>query len=152
MQLVDQIIVPPAAGKAFVVNSGHRLRIVLHAGPQVIDFDAFNRQNFKEMFGSSVTRGYEGAHLTTGGRLWTNPPYERIMFEITADTVQHRPDPRGAVSHDIMGGRCTRQRRQFRYGIDSPGCQENITAAIAEYGMGEEYVHDPFNIFMKTGL
>jgi uncharacterized protein len=149
---IEQIIVPPATGKAFMIGQGQRLRIVLHEGAQVIDFDAFNRENFKETVGSSVTRGYEGAHLTTGSRIWTNPPYERPMFVITADTVRQRPDPRGARSHDMLGGRCTHKRRLFHYGSDTPGCQENIASAIAEFGLGEEAVHDPFNIFMKTGL
>jgi uncharacterized protein len=152
MKLVEQIIVPPATGKAFLIDQGQRLRIVLHEGTQVIDFDAFNRENFKEMLGSSVTRGYEGAHLTTGSRIWTNPPYERTMFVITADTVRQQPDPRGARSHDMLGGRCTRKRRLFHYGSDTPGCQQNIASAIAEFGLSEDYVHDPFNIFMKTGL
>jgi uncharacterized protein YcgI (DUF1989 family) len=74
------------------------------------------------------------------------------MFVITADTVKQQPDARGAASHDMLGGRCTRKRRMFHYGSDSPGCQENIAGAIAEFGLGEEQVHDPFNIFMKTGL
>lgn len=152
MELVAQLVVPPCTGKAFDVREGQVLRIVLPEGPQVVDFDAFNRHHFRETFGSSVTRGYEGAHLTIGNRLWTNPPYERVMFVITGDTVQHNPDPRGAISHDVMMGRCSRKRRIARYNSDTPGCQENIAAAIAEFGLGDEHVHDPFNIFMKTGI
>jgi uncharacterized protein YcgI (DUF1989 family) len=74
------------------------------------------------------------------------------MFVITADTVRHLPDPSGAGSHDTLGGRCCRRRRIFKYGSDTPGCQEYLAAAIAEYGLDEEYVHDAFNVFMKTGL
>jgi uncharacterized protein YcgI (DUF1989 family) len=74
------------------------------------------------------------------------------MLTIVTDTVRHRPDERAARSHDVMYGRCTRKLRIARYGIDSPGCQENLAMALAAFGLGEEHVHDPFNIFMKTGI
>ena len=74
------------------------------------------------------------------------------MFVITKDTVRHEPNQRGTVSHDLLFGRCTRQYRITRYGSDTPGCQENIAGAIGGFGLGEEDVHDPFNIFMKTGV
>ena len=32
------------------------------------------------------------------------------------------------------------------------GCQENLAAAIAEFQLSPDHVHDPFNLFMKTGL
>jgi len=31
-------------------------------------------------------------------------------------------------------------------------CNDNLAEAIAEFGIGPEHVHDPFNIFMTTGL
>jgi uncharacterized protein YcgI (DUF1989 family) len=152
MRLIDQIIVPPAEGKAFIVKRGLLLRIALPDGPQVVDLNAFNVDDPREMFCSSVTALNEGAHLSTGGRMWSNPPYERPIMTVTADTVKLKPDPRGAVSHDVILGRCTRKRRLQNYGSDTPGCQELIASAIAAFGMGEESVHPAFNIFMKTGL
>jgi uncharacterized protein YcgI (DUF1989 family) len=35
---------------------------------------------------------------------------------------------------------------------DRRNCHLNIKEAIAEFGLGEEYVHDTFNAFMRTGL
>jgi uncharacterized protein YcgI (DUF1989 family) len=152
MRLVERIVVPPCAGKGFDVRKGQVLQIVLPEGPQVVDLDAFNRANPRETFGRAVTLSREGAHLTTGNRLFTAPPWEHLMFTITADTVPRRRSPRGAISHDVLGGRCSRQLRIERYGSDTPGCQEYLADAIAAFGLGPEYVHDPFNIFMKTGL
>jgi uncharacterized protein YcgI (DUF1989 family) len=152
MQLEQRIVVPPCSGKAFEVRKDQVLRIALPEGPQVVDLNAFNRDNVKEAFSSSSTRQYEGAHVTTGSRLFSGPPYERVMFSITADTVQQIPDPRGTATHDVLGGRCCQTRRKFKYGSDTPGCQEYLAAAIAEYGLGEEHVHDAFNVFMKTGI
>ena len=45
MHLVERIVVPPKSGKAFEVKNRQVLRVVLPDGPQVVDFDAFNRHN-----------------------------------------------------------------------------------------------------------
>lgn len=34
----------------------------------------------------------------------------------------------------------------------APNCNSNLAAAIVEFGVPPEYVHDAFNIFMTTGL
>ena len=33
-----------------------------------------------------------------------------------------------------------------------PNCNDNLVAAIAPFGLGPGDVHDPFNVFMTTGL
>jgi uncharacterized protein YcgI (DUF1989 family) len=33
-----------------------------------------------------------------------------------------------------------------------PNCRDNLTRAVIELGLTAEDVHDPFNIFMTTGL
>lgn len=152
MRLEKELIVPPRSGKAFEVQSGQVLRIRLPEGPQVVDLDAFNLDNLQEAFSSSVTRQFQSVHPTTGHRLLSVPPWESVMFVVTQDTVRHEPNDRGTVSHDLLFGRCTRQYRTRRYGNDTPGCQENLAAAIAEVGLSEADVHDPFNVFMKTGI
>jgi uncharacterized protein YcgI (DUF1989 family) len=134
------------------VERGHLLRIRLPDGPQVVDLDAFNRDNLKEHFSSSVTRQFQSVHPTVGHHLLSAPPWERVMFVVTADTVRHEPNSGGTVSHDLLFGRCTRQYRIRRYGSDTSGCQEYIAGAIAEFGMSADDVHDPFNVFMKTGV
>jgi uncharacterized protein YcgI (DUF1989 family) len=152
VRLEKELIVPPRSGKAFEVQSGQVLRIRLPEGPQVVDLDAFNLDNLQEAFSSSVTRQFQSVHPTTGHRLLSVPPWESVMFVVTQDTVRHEPNDRGTVSHDLLFGRCTRQYRTRRYGNDTPGCQENLAAAIAEVGLSEADAHDPFNVFMKTGI
>jgi uncharacterized protein YcgI (DUF1989 family) len=152
MRLIEKFLVPKAMGKGFLVQKGQILRISQPEGPQVVDFDAFNADNPKEYLGSSVTRREEGIHVSVGSRLWTCPPWERHMFTIVADTVDHKPSPSGARSHDFVMGRCSRVRRRARYGSDTPGCQEILAVAIEPFGLTEDAVHDPFNIFMKTGV
>ena len=39
------------------------------------------------------------------------------------------------------------------YGLaDAPNCNDNLAQAISEFGLAPEHVHDPFNIFMTTGI
>lgn len=152
MKLVENFIIPKATGRAFVVQKGQVLRITQPEGPQVVDLNAFNAERPREHLGSSVTRSREGIHVSVDNRLWSCQPWERPMFTITQDTVQHGPLLGGARSHDFLLGRCSRRRRIERYGSDTPGCQEILATAIEAFGLAEDYVHDPFNVFMKTGL
>ena len=152
MKLVDKFLVPKGTGKGFLAQKGQILRVSQPEGPQVVDLNAFNSDNVREFLGSSVTRRQEGIHVSVGNHLWSCPPWERHMFRIIADTVNHKPSPNGTRSHDFLHGRCSRASRKRRYGSDTLGCNEILAAAIGPFGLTEDYVHDPFNIFMKTGL
>jgi uncharacterized protein YcgI (DUF1989 family) len=151
LRLVDRLVVPPRTGRAFEVHQGQLLRIVLPEGAQVVDLNAFNLDDPRERFSSSETR-QQGGHLTVGHTLVSIPPWQRPLLTITADTVPHADSPRGTRSHDVLYGRCSRSLRIRRYGSDTPGCQENIAEAIAAHGLTAMDVHDPFNVFMNTGL
>ena len=52
----------------------------------------------------------------------------------------------------MLSGRCCAVSRVERYGIDSPGCQEILARAVEPFGFDGNYVHHPFNIFMRTGI
>jgi uncharacterized protein YcgI (DUF1989 family) len=140
-------------GGAFEVRAGQVLRIGQGpGGGQVGDLDAWNLHDRREAFHGARTAGYHGMHVTTGDQLWSTPPGERPMFTILEDTVARRRSPRGALQHDVLLGRCSRRVRLWRYGSDTPGCQEILVAAIEPFGLGPEHVHDAFNVFMYTGI
>jgi len=67
---VTKLVVPREQGKGVVVKQGQVVRIIAIDGPQVCDFNAFNRKNPDEAFWSGGTRSLEGTHLTVGHRLW----------------------------------------------------------------------------------
>jgi len=150
---VRDLVVPRIEGRAFVVAKGHILRVSCIEGSQVADFNAFKMDDPKEMFWSGRTRLLQGAHLSVGDRLWSTPPKMRPMFTIIADTVDHRPLPNNARSHDLMYCRCNERLYEVVRGeTGAPNCNTNIANAIAEFGLTPDYVHDAFNIFMTTGL
>jgi len=152
MRLVSERFIEQGIGAAFPLTAGQHVRVLTPNGSQVADFDVFNLQNPRETLCSSRTRAAWGVHLTTGHTLYSTPPAEREIMTIVADTVQHRPSARGALSHDVLYGRCSRALHAQRGQARPRGCQEILADAIAEFGLGPEDVHDPFNIFMKTGL
>lgn len=153
LKRVKKLIIPKARGKAFAVKKGQVFRLICIDGSQVADMDVFNLKNAKEAFSSSFTRTVMGTHLTTGHQLLSEAPYFRPMFTIVADTVGLKPSRRGAVSHDLMMGRCNRKIHEWFTGNKRhPNCQDNIARAIKPFGMGPHEVHDPFNVFMRTGI
>jgi uncharacterized protein YcgI (DUF1989 family) len=153
MQLVNEIRVPARHGRAFEVVQGQILRLTQKAGPQIVDFNAWNRKDPLEMFWAGRTRIIEGAHPSTGAKLWSVEPWMRPMFTIIADTAGPNPSPNGGYNHDLWYPRCNRGYHMLMYKVgDRRNCHMNIKEAIAEFGLGEEHVHDTFNAFMRTGL
>ncbi|MFQ5913693.1 MAG: DUF1989 domain-containing protein [Nitrospinota bacterium] len=150
---VEDFVIPKETGRAFVIEQGQILRVVQVEGPQVADFNAFSRHDPREMFWSGRTRILQGAHLTAGHQLWSTPPTMRPMFTIIADTVDHKPLPHGAASHDLIYSRCNERLFEVLAGEKGrPNCQDNMARAVAEFGLTPDYIHDAFNLFMTTGI
>ena len=152
-RIIQNVIIPSKTGKGFIVEKGQILRVTCIEGPQVADFLAFNKNDSYEKFWAARTRVLYGAHLSTGDSLWSNPPQTRPMLTIIKDTVDHQPLPNGARSHDLLFCRCDgRHYEMVAQKADLPNCQDNLASAIGEFQLTPDYVHDPFNIFMTTGL
>jgi uncharacterized protein YcgI (DUF1989 family) len=150
---VKEVVVPARRGRALIVEKHQILRVTCTEGPQVADFNAFNRNDPRQMFWSGRTRILQKTHLTTGDQLFSTPPKMEPMFSIIADTVDHRPLPHDARSHDLIYSRCNAKLYEVvaeEKGM--PNCQDNLANAIAEFGLTPDYVHDAFNIFMTTGI
>ncbi len=153
MEPRENIFIPRGEGRGFIVNAGEVLRVVQPGGGQQVgDFNAFNYDDPRERFWASRTALYHGMHVTTGDQLHSTWPGERPMFTLTADTMRGRRTASGALHHDVALGRCSEAYRVKRYGLDTPGCQENLAAAVAPFALTPDQVHDAFNLFMPTGL
>jgi uncharacterized protein len=145
--------VPKETGSAFRVGRGEILRITCCDGPQVCDFNAFAADDPSEHFWSGRTRTLQGAHLTTGDRLWSTEPKMRPMFTIIADTVERGALPHNAASHDLIYARCSARAWELTYGEPNrPNCNTNLMRALEAIGFPSTHVHDAFNIFMTTGI
>jgi uncharacterized protein YcgI (DUF1989 family) len=146
-------VIPARTGKGFKLAAGEIVRVTCPEGPQVADMIVFNADDPTEKFWSGRTRVIHGGHLKVGDQLWSVPPRVRPMLTLIADTLEHPPHPFGARSHDLLYCRCDGRMYAMVYGLaGARNCNDNLAEAIAEFGLGPEHVHDPFNIFMTTGL
>lgn len=146
--------VEPGTGAAVEVRRGQLVALALHERPQVVDVNIFRQDDPRETFGASVTRPIHGTHVEVGDELLSVPPWERPLARVVGDTVAapDGSDARAPRSHDLLFGRCSSALRRHLYGEATPGCQENLAAAIAPFGLTEHDVHDPLNVFMHTGV
>jgi uncharacterized protein YcgI (DUF1989 family) len=152
-KLLETICIPARHGHAFEVMKGQVLRLTQKAGPQVIDFNAWDRSNPREMFWAGRTRIIEGAHPSAGSRLWSVEPWMRPMFTIIADTADQNPSLKGSYNHDLWYPRCGPGFQKVMGEVgDGRSCHVNLVEAVKPFGLGAECVHDTFNVFMRTGL
>lgn len=151
--LVERFVIPIRAGRAWTVPAGDLCRIVVIEGPQVGDFNVWNRHNPRERFWASRTRQLYGTHVTTLDRLWSCLPYFRPMLTITNDTIHYGIDEDGAGCHDLLGTRCDPYVHRLLNGEEFDyTCHSNLVRAVAPYRLTELDVHDVLNLFMVTGL
>ena len=152
--LVETIPVPIRSGRAWTVPAGHVFRIVAPEGPQVGDFNIWNRHNPRERLWASRTRQLQAAHVTTFDRLWSTLPYLRPLVTITADSLAgYGVDAYGGRVHDLLGTRCDPYVNRMLTGEDFDFCcHSNLTRAVLPHGLTEADVHDVLNVFQCTGL
>ena len=132
----------PRCGVAFELKAGQRLRVIDPLGKQVADLIAFSRANTQEYLSSGRTLDYASRlFLTTGDLLYSNR--SRPMFQIGEDRVRR---------HDFLLTPCSADTFRILYGHEHPhhGCQGNLAAALAPYGITPDQIPVTFNVFMNV--
>jgi uncharacterized protein YcgI (DUF1989 family) len=157
-RILLQATVPANCGQAFELAQGQRLRV---AATTIVDFVAFNRHDLHERFDQARTKTYNSKiWISTGDVLMTkaNNPILRIV----ADTYA------GQGTHDLQKGMCsgTRFQRAAHEGrlaeyynreipatsLPDHGCWENLSNAVAPYGIAPVDVPSPFNLFQTLAI
>ncbi|MQA81791.1 MAG: DUF1989 domain-containing protein [Streptosporangiales bacterium] len=153
-ELVERFVLPIRSGRAWEVPAGHLCRVLTPEGPQVGDFNVWNRHNPRERLWAARTRQLQSAHVTRYDRLWSNLPYLRPLLTVTNDTLEsYGEDEDGGRVHDLLGTRCDPYVNRMLSGEDFDfHCHSNLTRAVLPYGLTELDVHDVLNIFQCTGL
>ena len=135
-------ILEPGTGKAIELLAGQILRIEQVEGGQCVDFNAFNLHDYKEFMHCGRTRTVHGFNPSQGTFLWSQPPRERAMLYILADTYGR---------NDVLFPRCSAYLYESAYGFDAhTNCHDIQAEAQREYGLTPDDVHDSFNFFMNT--
>lgn len=134
----------PCSGRAVELEAGDELVVIDPEGQQVSDLTAFSREDMGEYLSSGRSIDYASKlWLTTGDVLYSNR--SRPMFTILEDTCGR---------HDFTLTPCSKRMFELLYGEEEgrPGCEGNLAAALAPYGITTDRVPIAFNIFMHVAV
>jgi uncharacterized protein len=99
----------PGTGKAIELLQGEILRIEQVEDGQRVDFNCFNLHDYKEYMHCGRTRTVHGFNPSRGTFMWSQPPRERAMLYILADTNGR---------NDVLFPRCSAYFYESAYGLD----------------------------------
>ncbi|MFD1360444.1 DUF1989 domain-containing protein [Lentibacillus salinarum] len=142
-KIKEEIIIPPYEGRSALLKPGEELIIIDVDGKQVGDFVCFNRHDPKEFVSPVHMRAsLSSIRLKIGDPLYSNK--RRSLMTFAEDTVG---------KHDFFFPACDYYRYKVDFGKeDHPNCHDNLNNALKEYGLGNEPVPDPINLFMNNAL
>ncbi len=140
----DAVRIPPCSGRAVRLETGDELVIIDPMGEQVSDLTAFARDDTAEYLSSGRSIDYASKlFLSTGDTLYSNR--SNAMFSIVEDTCGR---------HDFTLTPCSKVMFERLYGETEgrPGCEGNLAAALAPYGIGIDRIPVAFNVFMHVAF
>ena len=136
--------IAPMSGRAWRVGAGDVVRVVDLEGSQVADVFLVDAGDVADGLSNGRTFDYGGTlSLTVGARLYSSR--SRVLATIVRDDV-------GA--HDFLYAPCSQAMFESQYGVSEPhpNCYDNLTGALAEFGVPAATVTIPFNAFMCTSV
>ncbi|MBK8907688.1 MAG: urea carboxylase-associated family protein [Rhodospirillales bacterium] len=136
--------IAPRSGTAFRLGSGQRLTVIDPEGEQVSDLVSFNAADVREHLSSGRSIDYAGRlFLTAGDMLYSNR--STPMLRIIADEVGR---------HDFTLSPCSAEMFRKLYDDEQPppGCQGNLEASLAPYGIAPDDIPVAFNVFMHVDI
>ena len=149
-RIVDHVI-PPKLGFGLVVKKGQTLRITDLEGKQVVDMAVFNLDNPREKLSTSNSRTRfvpkPGAEYVPRDKLTEGDTLMSTLCRPLMTFVKETPEPKGV--HDTHNRMCNRFLYES-YGVGPrDGCHENISKAMAPYGLLPEDIPDTMDLFMN---
>lgn len=141
---MQQNVIPPRSGVAFILRENQQLKIIDLKGEQVSDLVCFSLDEKTEYLSSGRTIDYaETIFLTSGHPFYSNR--SRVMFDIVEDTVGR---------HDFLLTPCSADTFRIIYGHEHPhrGCFGNLCEALKDYGITPDSIPITFNVFMNVSI
>jgi uncharacterized protein YcgI (DUF1989 family) len=126
------------------MEKGQVLSVIDPEGEQVSDLIAYNAADTAEYISSGRSIDYASRiYLTTGDIIYSNR--SNPMLTIVHDDVGR---------HDFTLTPCSREMFCIIYGEAEPhqGCQGNLEAAMAPYGVSSDRIPIAFNVFMNVSV
>jgi uncharacterized protein YcgI (DUF1989 family) len=135
-------VVPARTGLAVAVAAGQGVAVVDSDGGQVGDLFAFNAADPGEYLSASHTRAATSRVFPAIGQAFMSSR-RRPMLRVAGDT--------SPGYHDLLLAACDPVRYQ-QLGVAGwhASCAENLTTALAAFGIVPSHIPQPFNVFMRT--
>jgi len=140
----ESVHIPKQSGRALRLRHGELLRVIDPEGEQVADLVAFADPlgaDRGEVFSAAQTREVARTlFVSIGHVLYAKSGLP--LLTIVADDVGR---------HDLLFPPCRPEMCRRVYGQeDHPNCLENLAGALAPFGVTQDEVPMPFNIFQHT--
>lgn len=140
--IIETNVIPPRSGVAFRLARGEVLTVIDPQGEQVSDLVAYRADDTAEYISSGRSIDYASKlFLTTGDILYSSRSMP--MLTIVHDDVGR---------HDFTLTPCSKDTFRIIYGDKTPhrGCQGNLEAALAPFGIDGDRIPIAFNVFMNV--
>jgi urea carboxylase-associated protein 1 len=135
--LSDEIVAPGPYSR--ILKAGDHLRIVDLAGQQAVDFLVYDAADEENRYNAANTiKLNRSIYLGQGFKLYSD--LGEVLMSIVEDSVGR---------HDTLGGCCSKEVNQRRYGIaGTANCRDNFITALARHGMHARDIPANINFFM----
>jgi uncharacterized protein len=157
---ITDVVVPANSGAAFEVREGQTLTV---HGQTIVDLVAVDLQDHTHRFDQARTKANLGKIFVTTGDV--------LISKLNCDMLRIVEDTFAEGHHDLQYGMCSRERwlwslrdpsRSAAYYLrqgtvtadDFPdhGCYENLTAALAPYGIPAVDIPAPINLWQHMDV
>ena len=130
-------------GTGLALGKGQLLKVIDSEGGQVADLVCFNRHDVREWLSNGRSFHYnETLFLTEGHTLYSNR--SNPMLTIVEDPVGR---------HNFLYSPCSAAMFERNYGLkDHSNCLDNLSLALASFGINEDMIPTAFNVFMNVGV
>lgn len=135
-------VIAPQTGAAFLLKSGHFLKVATPTGHQVSDLFCLSCDNPDHHLSTSRSMDYaDSLFLSTGDYLYSN--LSDKMLKIESDSCGR---------HDLLMPPCSEKMFHIvnKNKKHHPSCHENLYKSLAPFKIKPEQISTTFNIFMNV--
>ena len=119
---------------------GQVVRFIDLEGQQAVDFLCYNAHDTRDRYNAANTmKMAENLYLNTGTVLYGE--YATALMKVAGSSCPN---------HDTIGGCCSVEINQLRYGVRTHSCRSNFIHELSKFRMGEADIVANVNWFMSV--
>jgi urea carboxylase-associated protein 1 len=134
------VLVDPGGSWGSLIRAGERVRFTDLEGRQAVDFLCYSALDTRDRYNAANTmKMAENLFINPGTVLYGE--YATPLMKVTASSCPN---------HDTIGGCCSVEMNQLRYGRRTHSCRANFLHELSKFGMGEADIVANVNFFMSV--